>query len=411
MKFYSRGPLDDQLDSMRKRIDAEIKNETDAYILNVNVDDYCNALKHKYILDIPEIHLSQVTAEAIEKDVPGSKFPGIEFNIVDPNKMIRVEAILFHIPYTGNLELLEYSPNRRVLRSAEFEVDTRTNCIIIEVINFYKDPLRIKSSFEDASRNLQSNYHGIIEECKIFNSSLHNQIKQLVENRKSVLLKRNDTLSALGIPLKTREDTPKTFSVPSPRLREKIIVKPIVNEKSYQPEPTLDANSFKKICKIIFDVGRNLERMPSIYKGKSEEDIRDHIIMVLDPNFEYGSASGETFNKTGRTDILLKHDSSVVFVAECKYWKGESSFLKTIDQLLGYLTWRDSKVSVINFVRTAEFTGILDKIKSSIQTHPNYLGYLGESEESWFNYRFHINGDRNREIELAIISFHLPNLS
>ncbi|MGB0945123.1 MAG: glycosyltransferase, partial [Marinomonas sp.] len=35
------------------------------------------------------------------------------------------------------------------------------------------------------------------------------------------------------------------------------------------------------------------------------------------------------------------------FIAECKFWKGVDSLLKTISQLLGYLTWRDSKVAVI----------------------------------------------------------------
>jgi hypothetical protein len=82
-----------------------------------------------------------------------------------------------------------------------------------------------------------------------------------------------------------------------------------------------------------------------------EEHLRDHILMVLDPNFEYGSATGETFNKKGKTDILLRHDSSVAFVAECKFWGGEKVFHKTIDQLLNYLTWRDSKTAVIIFVQ------------------------------------------------------------
>lgn len=64
-----------------------------------------------------------------------------------------------------------------------------------------------------------------------------------------------------------------------------------------------------------------------------------------------GSATGETFNKKGKTDILLRHAGNNAFVGECKFWKGEKSFLSTIDQLLGYLTWRDSKTAVIMFVK------------------------------------------------------------
>ena len=40
--------------------------------------------------------------------------------------------------------------------------------------------------------------------------------------------------------------------------------------------------------------------------------------------------------------------------------------------------------------------------------HSNYLGFVDKTEETWFNYRFHINGDRNREVKLAVLFFHIP---
>jgi len=132
--------------------------------------------------------------------------------------------------------------------------------------------------------------------------------------------------------------------------------------------------------------------------------------MTLDPNFELGNASGETFNKTGKTDIRLSYDSSVVFIAECKFWGGEKKYLETIDQLLAYLTWRDTKASIVVFVKQKDFSSILIKVRQSTSTHPNHLGYVDSSDENWFNFRFHINDDRNREIKLAIQLFHLPEI-
>lgn len=130
--------------------------------------------------------------------------------------------------------------------------------------------------------------------------------------------------------------------------------------------------------------------------------------MTLDPNFEYGSVTGETFNKTGKTDIQLRHDSSVVFIAECKFWTGEKGFLRTIDQLLNYLTWRDTKTSVIMFVRQKDFSSILDKVENITKTHSNYIAFVSKSDENWFNYRFHLKGDKNREVKLAVQLFHIP---
>lgn len=181
-----------------------------------------------------------------------------------------------------------------------------------------------------------------------------------------------------------------------------------MTEKGFKPEPTLNEESYRHILKLINDVGKNFERMPSVYKGKGEEDLRDHILMTLDPNFELGSASGETFNKSGKTDIQLRYDSSVIFIAECKFWTGEKGYLNTISQLLNYLTWRDTKASVIIFVKQQDFSSIIEKVKTSTKNHENYLSYENNTDENWFNYRFHINGDKNRELELAIQLYHLP---
>src|SRR5690606_11669459 len=114
------------------------------------------------------------------------------------------------------------------------------------------------------------------------------------------------------------------------------------------------------------------------------------IIMTLDPNFEYGTVTGETFNKTGKTDIQLRYDSSVIFIAECKFWAGEKGYLKTISQLLNYLTWRDTKASVIIFARQKDFSSILNKVKEVTSSHENYLGFVSANDENWFNYRFHL---------------------
>ena len=158
---------------------------------------------------------------------------------------------------------------------------------------------------------------------------------------------------------------------------------------------------------LIHDVGKEFERLPSLYAGKEEEHLRDHFLMMLEPNFE-GSATGETFNKTGKTDILLRHEGSNVFIGECKFWKGEKSFLSTIDQLLGYLTWRDSKAAVIMFVPNKDFSSVVETIKEAAPKHTNFLKYVGEKDETWFNYEFHLDGDRNRVVKLAVMLYHTP---
>lgn len=241
-----------------------------------------------------------------------------------------------------------------------------------------------------------------------YNSSLEGFIRSTLISRRQQIEQKSDFLSSLGVPIKKKENTSQTFAVPQPKLKQKIQVRPVVHSKGFKPEPTLDNDNYFKILKIINDVGKNFERLPSVYSGKYEEHLRDHILLTLDPNFEFGSASGETFNKTGKTNIQLRHDSSVVFVAECKFWTGEKGFLATIDQLLSYLTWRDSKTSVVIFVNNKSFSSVLDTAKEAIKNHPNYIREKTASDDNWTNYRFSLPGDSNKEIQMALQMFHLP---
>ena len=59
-----------------------------------------------------------------------------------------------------------------------------------------------------------------------------------------------------------------------------------------------------------------------------------------------GKATGETFHRAGKTDILLHEGDRNVFIAACKFWKGPKAFGEATDQRLGYTTWRDSKTAI-----------------------------------------------------------------
>lgn len=44
--------------------------------------------------------------------------------------------------------------------------------------------------------------------------------------------------------------------------------------------------------------------------------------------------------KADQTDILIRVEDKNIFIAECKFWAGAKLLCDTIDQLLGYLSWR-----------------------------------------------------------------------
>lgn len=407
--FSGKGSIREYLAQIVKSIDSEIESTSENYILTVSEEQYLEYLINKYTIEKPEIHFSEVYADSYEKEISAEDYPS-RFDVHRGEKY-KKPVIQFFVPITGNSEVLKYFPGLNTITigggSTNFEVEN--NNLKLEVIDFSNDPNKVKQIFDENVKNSHRKFNDLLLDIKMFNDSLNGHIIGKIRERKSKFLQKNEFMSSLGVPLKKKSDTSQTFSVPKPNLRTKIsIIKPSVSNEVFKPEPTLNDEIYIQILKLINDIGKNFERLPSIYKDKGEEDLRDHIIMTLDPNFEYGSVTGETFNKTGKTDIQLRYDSSVIFIAECKFWTGEKGYLKTISQLLNYLTWRDTKASVIIFVRQKEFSSILEKVKEVTCSHENYLGFVSKSDENWFNYRFHLNGDKNREVKLAIQLFHLP---
>jgi len=112
----------------------------------------------------------------------------------------------------------------------------------------------------------------------------------------------------------------------------------------------------------------------------------------------------------GKTDILVKYtDGTNLFVAECKFWKGEVMLHQTIDQLFErYLTWRDSKKTIILFVKNKDFSSVLSTIEEAIPKHQYYVRSAGARGESSFSYVFHFPTDKGKIIYTEILAFHFP---
>ena len=397
--------LGQNTDSLQSRIDHKLED----YILNVNETDYINHLVNEFTIESINIDFEEVFIGTLyEKDVPAEYFPPYGFN-VRAGESYPKPAVTYHLPYTGNEHLLQYTPSTWIDWTTEVSLENQ--CLCFEVFS-------LSSDVEEVTEDLKKEAQGIIDsirtqlgyltsEIERYNGQLPTTVKQLFQKQKQKIIDKNQIAAALGVPIKKREDLPETYAIPTPEIRRSVNVEPQVTEVGYEPEPTLPDSVYHDILQTIHDVGKTFERLPSTYSDKDEEALRDHLLLYLEPRFK-GSVTGETFNKSGKTDILIQHENSNAFIAECKFWSGKKKYLETITQLLGYLTWRDSKSAVIMFVRNKDLSSVLQTAAEVTPNHPNYLGFINKKEDTWFNYRFHINDDPNREVKLGVLFFHVP---
>lgn len=210
------------------------------------------------------------------------------------------------------------------------------------------------------------------------------------------------------MPIKKRSNLSDSYNVPDLGSKKVISIKPQIINQDGGSEYMLEEDIYLDILQVIHDYGQSFERSPSKYRDKEEEDLRDHFLFVLEPRYNW-SAVGEAFNKLGKTDILINYKKTTVFIAECKFWYGRQGFLDTITQLFDrYLIWRNSKAAVIIFVKNKDFSSVIGEVKSVISSHPNYVKFVDEKDDTWQNYIFHINDNPSREVKLAVLLFHIP---
>jgi hypothetical protein len=402
--LFGEDPTRDLFEARLSLIKSTVESESDDYILNVNEAEYVKFVVSKFTVEPVQLDFDGIQVSTYEKQIPAERHPS-NYD-VERGVSYKRDVIRYHIPISGPMEQLHWRPSQRYV--ALWPVSLEGNTLCYDVLDFGYSPDRLRQECDATLKEIRQQHAWLLSDIAIYNRSLEAQVSELLHERKEHLKKKVTLLAGLGVPVRRRADVPSTFAVPTPAKRQPIQVsRPQVAAHVGPPEPTLDEKTYTEILKTIQDVGKQFERMPSTYAGKEEEHLRDHFLLILEPNFE-GSATGETFNKSGKTDILLRYEGKNVFVAECKFWRGEKGYLDTLTQLLGYLTWRDSKTAAIVFVRNRDFSPVLKNVMAVTSQHTNFVRFVSGTDETCLHYIFHLPGDKEREVCVAVMLFHIP---
>jgi hypothetical protein len=207
----------------------------------------------------------------------------------------------------------------------------------------------------------------------------------------------------MGIRLKEKEGDARSYIPPT--VKQKVVPQLPPMAPAVAPEPTLDQKQYETILGLVRGAGRSIEQSSSRTRKLDEESLRDLFLVPL--NAHFGMATGEAFNYQGKTDVLIRHDEGNLFVAEFKIWGGDKRFLATIDQLLSYLSWRDTKTAIVMFNRNTSFTAVLEKMRVLIKRHPRYLSGPVSLDETSDRYVFTLPQDGARKVVISLLAFDL----
>ena len=207
----------------------------------------------------------------------------------------------------------------------------------------------------------------------------------------------------LNIPLAKRPGAPELAQIP---IRRKLI-KPLPPAPAAPTELGIRDEDYEHILTVIRHEGRTFETTPATFAVHDEEELRDIILAHLNGHYQ-GDATGEAFRRSGKTDIRIESDNRAAFVAECKVWRGPKELLAAVDQLLGYLTWRDCKAALVIFNKeVAGFAGIQEKLLPTLCEHPNCIRPIETNQPGEWRFCFRAADDPDRHITVHVFLFNL----
>lgn len=402
--LFNEGTLSDLLFGYERQLPKEIRELEGHRVLSVSLTELGAYFENRFRLDIPSLLLDRAHAQPPQDTkVPLSPHESMFFY---DGHVREVDGTLFTliVPFGGDPDLFKYRPNRGYLNHIEGAVARDRSSLVLTQRQRELNAQAVKSEFDDRLRRIQEYLQTQRDQVAGWNAKLAEQVKGLLEERKKKALGAVSVAESLGYPLKRRDEP----SQPVPVTRKRVALQmPTAKATPYVPEPALAMQQYDEILQLVSSLAVMMERSPSAFETMNEEHLRDHVLVILNSHFE-GQATGETFNKGGKTDILIREKDRNVFIAECKFWNGAKTLTEAIDQLLRYACWRDTKLAVLVFNRRKDFSAVLAAIPETATAHPQCRRRVDYKSESGFRFVFKQKDDPNRDLTLTVLAFDVP---
>jgi hypothetical protein len=391
----------DASNSMAAQINAacaEVSQLPERRILETDPDALTAYFVDKYNAEVPALIRDQIVASQHERQV----------EVYDSwDRQVRTVpgvAYDFEIPFSGDAGIFKLRPSTFDMSPPRAVV--RNQCLTFTIADRELTPEAVKAGLDSLLVSIEKYLDSHRRQWAGFTQQLERAVRAEIDSRRDKLLAQKETaskLSSLGIRLKEKAGDARSYIPPT--VKQKVVPQLPPMTPAVAPEPTLDLKQYETILSLVRGAGRSIEQSSSRTRKLDEESLRDLFLVPL--NAHFGTATGEAFNYQGKTDVLIRHEHGNLFVAEFKIWGGDKRFMATIDQLLSYLSWRDTKTAIVMFNRNASFTAIVSKMRSLITTHAHYLSGPVNLDETSDRYVFSLPQDNERKVIISLLSFDL----
>lgn len=402
--LFSEGDLSSLMFNLPQMVEQQVNKIEQDQFLATPEEDLVRHVTSSLTMEPLAIYEDRTTQRAQETRVDVSRDTTRSFLPHSSRTVAGVEVVI-NLPFTGDIRLWKISPNSVYLAPRPHGQVVGDGVQMVFAFPSDESPERAKRHVDE---NLQYIREALAAQRQIldqYHAQMPKTVLSVIAGRRGRLARNNGILQALNIPLHPRAGVP----VIAPLQVNKRIVTPLPPppQGGFKPEPGISDAVFENILTIIRHQGRTYEATPATFAKLNEEELRDVVLANLNSFFE-GAATGETFRGAGKTDLRIEAEDRAAFVGECKVWKGGEQLLAAVDQLLGYLTWRDCKAAIILYNKHNKgFADIQAQIPAVMIRHPRFMKPADLPHAGEWRFILRSKDDDARLVHCHVFAFNL----
>ena len=394
--FSGAGNIDEHLRDFLGRLEREISVWDEDALLQAPDSEILSYLTGKYSIECPVLDLEGRRLLPAREVV----LPSVLRAPDHPMRDVKRKRFVLLVPFTGVIDILRMKPNTVDAEPPRAHLDGSRFSLVVDGV---EDPTAIRAEFDRQIEIIDRYLQQLRAEIDKYRLQLEQVITSAVSGRRRDILALREQEASIGFPVIRTVDS-ATFTFPVARRQ---ITRPAARTNTpFAPEPTLAQEDYEAALHVIANARNGFERSPSTTAKLDEEEIRDLLLVILNGHFQ-GAAGGELFNGQGKTDILIRVEDRNIFIGECKFWAGPSMISTTLDQLLSYMVWRDTKAALLLFIRNKDVTTAIHKAVEAVKAHGQFKRTLNSANGERYDFVFGSTSDPEREIRLALIPFHI----
>lgn len=391
-------------DFLRGRLNEAIKqieNEKNNYIANTNEEELKKYYYNKSTIDPLKLSVDEMSQTlADETDVERK----LDFG--RGSTKVKTTVVEIRIPYLGESKLWEYHPSTYQMGGyPELEITNYTISFFLTMVDNSYDESVLINQINQSISALEEAIGYQKKDILKYNDDCIEEINKVIDKKIQIAKKITGSFEKLGIIL-DKYSAPQLYIAPIKR-KSSPINKPL--QKEVNQDPKLDEDTYNHILTVMKSMSLVIERNPKSFINLDEETIRTHFLLQLNGHYK-GTATGETFNAAGKTDILITYNGKNIFIAECKFWKGKKVFDAAITQLLSYLSWRDTKCALIIFNKNKDTSKVLKEMHDTMENRKEFKKTVDYNPKGNSRYIFLKESDEEQEISITTQVYDIPKI-